>query len=93
MNIENIVNVEFPALSRTIRDYTTDNYISSYAEQIASIQYPTEETKLLILIDKLIEWYSSEIKVIQKGEYIHSKESHKKSYELLLEVRELIKTK
>ena len=93
MSIESIVQVEFPALSRTICDYTTDYYISSYAEQIASIQYPTEEKKLLILIDKLIEWYSNEIKVIRKGEYIHSKESHNKSYKLLLEVRELIKTK
>ena len=90
MSIENIVQVEFPALSKTIRDYTTDYFISSYAEQIALIQYPNEKDKLIILIDKLLEWYSNEIKVIQKGEYIHSKESHKKSYELLLEVKELI---
>jgi hypothetical protein len=93
MSIEHIVKVEFPALSRTIRDYTTDYYISSYAEQICSVKYPSDEEILLILINKLISWYESEMKRIQEGEYIHSKESHKKSYELLLEVRELLKSK
>ena len=33
MSIESIVKVEFPALSRTIRDYTTEFYISSYADK------------------------------------------------------------
>ena len=90
MRIENIVQVELPALSRTIREYTTDNYISSYAEQISSIIYPQEREKLAILISKLLEWYQNEIDVIKKGEYIHSKSSHEKSFLLLKEMKELL---
>lgn len=91
MRIENIVQVELPALSRTIREYTTDNYISSYAEQISSIKYPEEKEKLVILIEKLLEWYQNEIDIIKKGEYIHSKSSHEKSFLLLEEMKELLK--
>ena len=90
MSLEQIIQVELSALSRTIREYTTDNYISSYAEQIAQVNYPQEKDKLLLLIEKLLEWYSDEINIIKKGEYIHSKESHEKSFLLLKEMKELL---
>jgi flagellin-specific chaperone FliS len=64
-------------------EYATDNYISSYAEQLQSIKYPQESSKMIILVDRLVEWYSREIEVIKKSEYIHSKQAHEKSFELL----------
>lgn len=84
MNIEQIVSVDFPALSRTVMEYATDNYISSYAEQLKTIKYPQESSKLIILVDRLVDWYSKEIEVIKKSEYIHSKKAHERSFELLL---------
>jgi hypothetical protein len=84
MSIEQIVAVDIPALSRTVMEYATDNFISSYAEQLQTIKYPQESSKMIVLVDRLVEWYSKEIEVIKKSEYIHSKEAHERSFELLL---------
>jgi len=73
-------------------EYTTDNYISSYAEQISLVKYPADKDVLMKLIDRLLSWYETEIKEIQKSDYIRSKESHKKSYELLKELQLLIES-
>jgi len=86
MSLEQIIQVELLALSKTIREYTTDNYIRSYAEQIESINYPEDKEKFQILVRKLLEWYNTEIKVIKSDEYIYGKNSHFKSYELLLQL-------
>ena len=83
MNLELNFHIEKFAMSRTIKDYTTDNFISSYADQLKKCKYPEDKTILLILLNKLSGWYKKEIEVIMKGEYIHSKESHRKTYELL----------
>ena len=91
IGIEEIVQFELKALSKTICEYSTDNYISSYAEQIAGISFPEDRNKLVILIDKLLEWYVEEIKEIEKSEYVHSKESHIKSFKLLHKMKELLK--
>lgn len=90
MVLEQIIQVELRALSRTIREYTTNNFISSYAEQMSDIDYPRDKEKLIVLTDRLLEWYSKEIKVIKNGEYIRSKESHEKSYLLLKEMKRLL---
>lgn len=73
-------------------EYTTDNFISSYAEQISLINYPADKDLLKKLIDRLLNWYEGEMNEIQQSDYIRSKNSHKKSYELLKELRQLVNT-
>jgi len=90
MSVEEIVRFELKALSKTVKEYTTDNYIASYAEQLATINYPEEKDNLILLIDRLLEWYELEMKEIQKSDYVRSKESHKKSYKLLKELKDLL---
>jgi len=55
------------------------------------ISFPEDRNKLVILIDKLLEWYVEEIKEIKKSDYVHSKESHLKSFMLLQKMKELLK--
>lgn len=90
MSVEEIVRFELKALSKTVREYTTDNYIASYAEQLTTINYPDEKDSLIGLIDRLLEWYELEMKEIQKSDYVRSKESHQKSYKLLKELKNLL---
>lgn len=90
MNIENIMAIEVEALSKTISRYTNNTYIRSYAEQLTSIDYPKDSDKLKLLSDRLIEWYDSEITRIRESEYVVDKESHLKSYELLLNIQEML---
>lgn len=83
MNLTLSFDIEKYAISRTIKDYTTDYYIANYAEKLIECSYPLNEELIIILLSKLSEWYTKEISTIMKGEYIHSKESHKKSFDLI----------
>ena len=86
MKIEEIMNVELEGITKTIHEYTTDNYIRSYSKQLEKILYPVEKEKLRLIVKRLCDWYKDNIDVILKREFILNKESHKKSYNLLLEL-------
>lgn len=86
MKIEEIVTVEIEGITKTIYEYTTDNYIRSYTKQLERITYPDEKDKLKMIVTRLCNWYKENINTILNGEYILNKESHKKSYKLLSEL-------
>lgn len=83
MNLTLSFDIEIHAISKTIKEYTTDNYIANYAEKLEECNFPSNEDIVIILLRKLHDWYINEIPVIKKGEYIHSKESHYKSFDLI----------
>jgi len=91
MKIEEIVKVELEGITKTIHEYTTDNYIRSYSKQLEKISYPAEKDKLRMIVKRLCEWYRENIDAIVNGEYILNKESHKKSYNLLLELSDSLR--
>jgi len=93
MRVNEIVQLELKALSKTICEYSTDNFIVSYAEQIKDVEYPEDLDTMTILIDRLIVWYEEEMQRIINDDYIHSKQSHIKSYNLLKELKKLIQTR
>ncbi len=88
MNIEEIITIEFEGLSQTIMQYSNDNFIKSYAKKLLSIEFPRDKDLLIKLVDYLITWYTGKIEEIKSSEYVVSKESHSKSYEILLELKE-----
>jgi len=88
VSIAEIVQVEVEGLSQTICEYTSDNYISSYAKQLLLLKYPDDKKKMSLLVDRLIAWYVGEINTINKDPYIRSKEAHNKSYQLLLKMQD-----
>ncbi|MBU1020618.1 MAG: hypothetical protein KJ847_05335 [Firmicutes bacterium] len=90
IRIEEIMQFEIKAVSKTILEYTTDNFVTSYAEQIVTLKYPDQKHDLVQLIDRLLEWYEVEMKEIQKSDYVRSKESHQKSYSLLLDMKRIL---
>ncbi len=85
MRIDKEIQIEVEGLSKTITQYTSDNFIKSYAMKIQMVDLETDKELFIILVAKLLEWYSEEIVVISKNEYVANKGSHYKSYELLKE--------
>lgn len=53
MSIEEIILVELEGIAKTIFEYTSDNYIRSYAKQLEKINYPDEKLKLVLLSKRL----------------------------------------
>ena len=83
MNIEEIFNVEIKGLVKTINDYTTDNYINSYANDLLKVQYPADKRTIKLLVSRLLEWYNLTITEIRNNKYIYNKVAHEKTIKLL----------
>lgn len=83
MSLENEMIIEIEGLSKTIIQYTNDTYIRSYASRIQNLDFVRQREILVILIEKLIGWYQTEIELIRCNEYVVNKNAHFKSYELL----------
>lgn len=90
MTIEELITLEFDGLSQTIIQYSNDNFIKSYAKKLLSIDYPKDKHLLVILVDYLVNWYTNKIDEIKSSNFIVSKEAHLKSYEILLNLKELL---
>lgn len=90
MGIEQIMMVEIQGLSKTIKEYSNDNYIISYADQLLTIKYPDDKMKFSLLVNRIYDWYKEEIAKIKSSEYVLAKASHIKSYQIITELRELL---
>lgn len=87
MNIEEIMMFELEGLKKTICDYTTDNYIVSYTNQLSKLKYPEDSKKLHILSQKILSWYKEAIVEIDNNQYVFNKNNHKKSYQIMCELK------
>jgi len=83
MSIKDILELEGDALAKTIMDYSTDNYIRNYALKLTQLHYPEQKEQILIVVTRLLDWYRVEIETIKSQQYVHNKEAHIKSYEIL----------
>lgn len=83
MNLYEILNVEIDALCQTIIEYSTDIYVVSYAKQLLEVDFKSDNGKSKLLVDRIYEWYTKEIKVIMSSKYTLSVEAHQKSYNII----------
>lgn len=88
--IDEIIQFDLPAIAKTIKEYSTDNFIQSYADQLLQIRYPSETQRMYVLVGRLLAWYDEVIDAIRKDPYVHAKEAHAKSHRLLKKLFELI---
>lgn len=91
MTIEEIIAIEFEGLSQTIIQYSNDNFIRSYAKKLLSIEFPKDKNLLMKLVNNLIVWYKGQIEDIKLSDFVISKDSHIKSYNILLNMEFLLK--
>ena len=83
MSIEEIFMLEIDGLTKTICDYTTDNYITSYAIMLGKSTYPSDKKKINLILQRLQVWYEDSIHEIRNNKYIHNLNAHEKSYSLI----------
>lgn len=88
--LEEIVNIELEGISRTILEYSTDQFITSYAEKLCKDEFKNNPVFLKSLVDRIKKWYEKNYDEIQKSQYVQHKDLHRKSYEIILELSQLI---
>lgn len=89
--IEEIMELEKEGISKTIIQYTRDNFVKSYAEQFVKCEYPKDKKLIKLLADRLVIWYRATYSEIKNGQYVLDKERHQYTYRLVREIRKLLK--
>jgi hypothetical protein len=89
-NVNCIIKVELPGLEKLILNTTSDIYIREYVKILTKCQYPDDERIMLILSNKLLDWYKGKIGAIQKNKYMYDKNQHEKSIEILESLIQMI---
>lgn len=83
MTFYQFIDIELHGIVNTITNYTSNPYIVGYTQLLSKYINQNDNKMLKIIINKLIEWYDSEIIIIQRSEYLSNKEEHKKTNDLL----------
>jgi hypothetical protein len=91
LRIKEIVNIELDGISRVIREYSTDQFITSYAEKLCKNEFKDNPIYLKSLVERIKAWYEMNNESIQKSQYTQHKELHKKSFQIITELYELMK--
>ncbi|MCK4551906.1 MAG: hypothetical protein KAU02_03240 [Tenericutes bacterium] len=91
--IRQIIAFELDGISKTIKQYSTDDFIVSYTNQLQGKKYPQDDKSIIFLTKKIIKWYETTIDQIKEDKFIYNKTSHIKSYNLLQELNSLISHK
>ena len=86
MSIQDLLELELEGLINTIRNYTSNEYIISYASKLIEYKNNRNDELVITLSKKLYVWYSSEIELIRKSDFTSNKESHEHSIEILEQI-------
>lgn len=90
MNFTDFTLIEVYGLFDTVNEYTRNHYIKNYLRKMVEFTKSEEWEYLIIVIDKLIEWYENEIEIIREDKYIYNTSDHEKSFNLLKEMKKLL---
>lgn len=89
MNIEDIMLLEIEGITNTIKDYTRNNFVLSYANRLKGLSYPDDKSLINKVTTKLLEWYKDEIDEIKLNQFVGNINEHYKSIEILEEINKL----
>ncbi len=83
MKIEELLYLELEGLTKTIREYTRDNFIISYSTKLCELSFPSDKTRINLISCKLLEWYKDNIDDIKSNQYLPNVDAHMKSISIL----------
>ena len=83
MSLIDLYDIEVSSISRTIQDYTVENFIQTYSNQLTKLDFVRDHDKLLYIVNELVDWYKGNIDSILTSKFVMNKQEHVKSYELL----------
>ena len=89
MDIEDIMILEIEGITSTIKDYTRNNFVLSYARKLENLSYPDDKSLINKVTTKLLEWYKDEIKEIKANQFVGNIDEHYKSINILEELSRL----
>lgn len=86
MELRELFLIEIDGITKTIKDYTTDNFVISYADKLQQLNYPKDNEQIGLICTRLKDWYDKNYKEITTNQFIHNLEAHMKSYDLIKQI-------
>mgnify|MGYP006883078174 CR=1 FL=1 len=90
MSLEDLYTLEIEGVVNTICDYTVENFIESYSNQLTQYRLSEDFEKIYVIVDRLISWYSRNIESIRISRFVVNKKEHEKSYQILIKMKYLL---
>ena len=90
MSLEDLYTLEIEGVVNTICDYTVENFIESYSNQLTQYRLSEDFEKIYVIVDRLISWYSKNIESIRISRFVVNKKEHEKSYQILIKMKYLL---
>ncbi len=86
MKIEELLYLEVEGLTKTINEYTRDNYVISYSSKLTKLNFPKDKKMINLISGKLLDWYKDNIEDIKGNQYLPNINTHLKSINILEEL-------
>lgn len=83
MEIQEILTIERQGIIDTINSYSREYFIRNYTEQLKTMKYPNDKKTLILISERLLNWYDENMSLILSNEFVYNKHEHQKCYELL----------
>jgi hypothetical protein len=90
MDLKQFRLIEVYGLSETINEYTINHYIKNYTRLMVEFSKNENLDCLLVVVERLIDWYESEIDVMRQNVHLYNFKEHEKSFDLLKEVQKIL---
>ncbi|GEM_PF-570956 len=76
-------NLEIEGVIGTIMSFTKDPFIIGYTNGLRKAIKENDNDLILIILKKLLLWYKENNEIIQNDRYVHNKDAHVKSLNIL----------
>ncbi len=76
-------NLEIEGVIGTIMSFTKDPFIIGYTNGLRKAIKEKDNELILIVLKKLLQWYNENNDAIQNDRYVHNKDAHTKSLNIL----------
>ena len=86
MELKELFLIEIDGITKTITDYTTDNFVISYANKLQQLKYPEDNEQIQLICTRLKDWYDNNLQEITTNQFIHNLDAHMKSYDLINQI-------
>ncbi len=82
--------IELNGIIGTIHTYTRNPFMMGYTLELKKAVENNDFEAIKIVLDRVIEWYNSEIENIKNDEYVINKGMHEKAYGILQKYRQAL---
>lgn len=85
MDLIKRMNIEFPGIAQTIKEYSGDGYVLNFVDQLTDSLRTEDAEPIAYLLGRLIHWYDRNMGRIKANPFVFNHEQHDLNRRMLVE--------